>query len=96
MSEFVKIEEFTALKEEVKEIKQDMLESNKILQNIDKKIDVINEKIANSGTITTLRIEPLEGRVTKLEDSQLWLRRAVIGGVFAIISEAIVFIFKLM
>lgn len=96
MSEFVKIEEFTALKEEVKEIKQDMLESNKILQNIDKKIDVINEKIANSGTITTLRIEPLEDRVTKLEDSQLWLRRAVIGGVFAIISEAIVFIIKLM
>lgn len=96
MSEFVKIEEFTALKEEVKEIKQDMLESNKILQNIDKKIDVINEKIANSGTITTLRIEPLENRVTKLEDSQLWLRRAVISGVFAIISEAIVFIIKLM
>lgn len=96
MSEFVKIEEFTALKEEVKEIKQDMLESNKILQNIDKKIDVINEKIANSGTVTTLRIEPLENRVTKLEDSQLWLRRAVIGGVFAIISEAIVFIIKLM
>lgn len=96
MSEFVKIEEFTALKEEVKEIKQDMLESNKILQNIDKKIDVINEKIANSGTITTLRIEPLENRVTKLEDSQMWLRRAVIGGVFAIISEAIVFIFRLM
>lgn len=96
MSEFVKIEEFTALKEEVKEIKQDMLESNKILQNIDKKIDVINEKIANSGTITTLRIEPLEDRVTKLEDSQLWLRRAIIGGVFAIISEAIVFIIKLM
>lgn len=96
MSEFVKIEEFTALKEEVKEIKQDMLESNKILQNIDKKIDVINEKIASSGTITTLRIEPLEGRVTKLEDSQLWLRRAIIGGVFAIISEAIVFIIKLM
>lgn len=96
MSEFVKIEEFTALKEEVKEIKQDMLESNKILQNIDKKIDVINEKIANSGTITTLRIEPLEDRVTKLEDSQMWLRRAIIGGVFAIISEAIVFIIKLM
>lgn len=96
MSEFVKIEEFTALKEEVKEIKQDMLESNKILQNIDKKIDVINEKIANSGTVTTLRIEPLENRVTKLEDSQLWLRRAIIGGVFAIISEAIVFIIKLM
>lgn len=96
MSEFVKVEEFTALKEEVKEIKQDMLESNKILQNIDKKIDVINEKIASSGTITTLRIEPLEGRVTKLEDSQLWLRRAIIGGVFAIISEAIVFIIKLM
>lgn len=96
MSEFVKIEEFTALKEEVKEIKQDMLESNKILQNIDKKIDVINEKIASSGTITTLRIEPLEDRVTKLEDSQLWLRRAVISGVFAIISEAIVFIIKLM
>ena len=96
MSEFVNREEFTALKEEVKEIKQDMVESNKILQEIDKKIDVISEKIINSETVSSLKIEPLEKRVTKIEDSQLWLRRAVIGGVFAIISEAIVFIIKLM
>ena len=96
MSEFVNREEFTALKEEVKEIKQDMVESNKILQEIDKKIDVISEKIINSETVSSLKIEPLEKRVEKIEDSQLWLRRAVIGGVFAIISEAIVFIIKLM
>lgn len=96
MSEFVNREEFTALKEEVKEIKQDMVESNKILQEIDKKIDVISEKIINSETVSSLKIEPLEKRVEKIEDSQLWLRRAVIGGIFAIISEAIVFIIKLM
>lgn len=96
MEEYIRREEFAALEKEVELIKKDMIENTKILQTIDKKIDVINEKLINAETIHTLKIQPLADRVTKIEDSQLWLRRAVIGGVFAIISEAIVFIIKLM
>lgn len=96
MSDFVKVEEFNALKDEVQEIKTDLMQSEKLLQLIDKKIDVINEKLTSSDTINELKIKPLEKRVENLEDSQIWLRRAVLGGAIALIGEAIIFVIKLM
>ena len=94
--EFVTKKEFDNLKEEVKEIKQDMIENQKLLQSIDKKIDVINNKVTTSETIEDLKIKPLEKRVTILEETQSWLRKTVVASVISIIIGAVVFVLKMM
>lgn len=89
--EYITRSEFEILKEEVAELKDNMNEIQKLFQAIDKKIDVIAEKINSGENVTDLKIKPLEKRVFDLEDSQKWLIRAVIGEVIAIVCA---FIFK--
>lgn len=74
--EFVKREEFNNLKNDVEKIREEMSENAKTLQSIDKKIDVITERLVSSDKIDELKITPLEKRLTKLEDNQSWLWRA--------------------
>lgn len=74
--EFVKREEFNSLKNDVERIKEEMSENAKTLQSIDKKIDVITERLVSSDKIDELKITPLEKRLTKLEDNQSWLWKA--------------------
>lgn len=93
--DFVCRNEFNNLKEEVQNLKEEIGEYKQLLTQIDKKCDVITEKIASSEMISTLKISPLEQRVVKIEDSQVWLRRVIIGGILAIIGEAIVFYLKI-
>lgn len=99
--------EFNILKEEVQHIKDEMAESSKILQAIDKKIDVIDAKMITSNEIEALKLKPLEeriqtlqGRVITLEDNNKWLKRTLFttigGGVIAIITEVIVYVVKIM
>ena len=71
--EFVSRNEFNNLKNEVQEIKEEVTEYRSLLQQIDKKIDVIGEKIANGEKIDELKIQPIEKRIQKLEDNQGWL-----------------------
>ena len=74
MSEdYVSRNEFNNLKAEVQEIKIEVNEYKNILTQIDKKIDVIGEKIANGEKIDELKIQPIEKRLQKLEDNQGWL-----------------------
>lgn len=94
--EFVSKTEFNLLKDEVNEIKKEMAESQKLLLAIDKKIDIINEKIVTSDKIDKLQFTPLEKRVENLEDSQKWLRRTLIGEILAIISGAVVYVIQIM
>ena len=88
--------EFNLLKEEVNQIKQDMIESQKLLSQIDKKIDVINEKIITADKIDDLKFTPLEKRVATLEDNQNWLRRTVLGEIIALIGGAVVYVIQIM
>jgi len=74
--EFVKREEFNNLKNDVERIKEEMSENAKTLQSIDKKIDVITERLVSSDKIDELKISPMEKRLTKLEDNQSWLWKA--------------------
>lgn len=74
--EFVKREEFNNLKNDVERIKEEMSENAKTLQSIDKKIDIITERLVSSDKIDELKISPLEKRLTKLEDNQGWLWKA--------------------
>lgn len=71
--EFVSRNEFNNLKQEVQELKIEVNEYKGILTQIDKKIDVIGEKIANGEKIDELKIQPIEKRLQKLEDNQGWL-----------------------
>ena len=71
--EFVSRNEFNTLKNEVQELKKEIEEYKQLLMKIDKKIDVIGEKIANGEKIDELKLQPLEKRVTKLEENQSWL-----------------------
>ena len=92
--EFVGRKEFEALKEEVNEIKNSMSESSKLLQEIDKKIDVISEKLANSDKVEALKFSPIEQRIEALEESQKWLRRTIIGEIIAVVMAGIVYAIK--
>jgi len=94
--EYVGRKEFDILKQEVNDIKKEMAESQKLLQAIDKKVDRIFEKVDAADKIEDLKLSPLEKRVSKLEDSQIWLRRTLLGEILALISGAIVFVIRLM
>lgn len=89
--EFVERKEFNDLKNEVNKIREDMVETAKTLSSIDKKIDVITERLVNSDKIDELKLSPLEKRLTKLEDNNSWLWKlcatAIITGIIsAVIS----------
>jgi predicted nucleic acid-binding Zn-ribbon protein len=96
MDDYVKRSEFDNLKNQVERLEKEMDESSKLLQAIDKKIDVIGEKIITSEKIDSLTIAPLSKRVDALEDSQKWLRRSIAGAVIGIIIEAVLFYIKAM
>lgn len=94
--EFVSRKEFEQLEDKVNKIEQEMAESSKLLQMIDKKLDVINEKIVTADKIDDLKLTPLEKRVSTLEDTQKWLRRTIFGGIITLVIGAIVFVVKMM
>lgn len=72
MSEnFVSRNEFNGLKQEVQELKEEVSEYKKLLIKIDKKCDVITEKIANGEKIDELTLKPINNRIQKLEDTSV-------------------------
>lgn len=78
MSEdFVSRDEFNGLKQEVQELKEEFNESKNILTMIDKKIDVITEKIASGEKMDELKLQPIEKRVQKLEENHSWLSKTL-------------------
>ena len=88
--------EFDALKEGVKEIRKEVDNSKEIMQSVDKKVDIIMEKVLNSKEAEDLKLEPMKDRISKLEDSQKWLRRTVISELIGVITAAVVFTIKNM
>ena len=96
MENFVNRVEFEALKDEVREIKEEMSINSKLLQSIDKKIDVINEKIITSDKIEDLKYAPIEKRVKKLEDGSEWLKRTLGATIIGIVIKIIFDVSKLV
>ena len=80
---YVTREEFKRLAEKVDHVERQQDENVKILQAIDKKVDVITEKITTSDRIEDLKLNPLTKRVSEVEDNQKWLWRTVIGTIIA-------------
>lgn len=90
MSEdFVSRNEFNSLKAEVQELKEEVGEYRGLLQTIDKKIDVIGEKINNGEKMDQLKLQPLEKRVTKLEENNSWLAKTLAATIISIVIKII-------
>lgn len=89
VEEYVSREEFNNLKEEVQELKQEMSASNKLLSEIDKKIDIIYEKISNGEEKDELKLAPIKDRVTKLENNQDWLKKTLVSSIIGLITTII-------
>lgn len=87
--EFVKQEEFNMVKKDVEKIKEDMRENAKTLATIDKKLDVITERLTSADKIDDLKLTPMEKRISKLEDNQSWLWRAFGGALIGIACKVI-------
>ena len=82
--EYVSREEFENLKEKVVNLEDELNESKKLLQSIDKKIDVIHEKIITAEKIDELKLTPIGNRVKKLEDDQSWLWKTIIATIIGL------------
>lgn len=94
--EYVTKSEFDSLKEDVKEIKKDRIEDQKLWQAMDKKLDIINEKISNSEKVENLRIEQVEETVKKMQGNQEWLWRTIGATVLGIVIKIIFDVSKLV
>ena len=89
MSEdFVSRDEFNGLKQEVQELKLEFNESKNILTMIDKKIDVITERLENTTKVSDLqnenietritsKLEPMQKEIDEIKDNRKWLWRAM-------------------
>lgn len=96
MSEFVSREEFENLKSEVAEIKEEMSKSEELLINIDKRTDVILEKLDNLDRVSNMQIEPLKKDIIKntedikeIKSNNQWLWKAVGTTIIGIVVKVI-------
>lgn len=101
MSEFVSREEFENLKSEVAEMKDDLSKSSELLKNIDKRTDIILEKLDNFSTVYNMRIEPLKKDISKntedikeIKSNNQWLWRTSLGIILSIVIKIIFDVYK--
>lgn len=80
---YVSKQEFNILREEVQEMKKEM----KLLPEIDKKIDVITEKVTIGNQMDELKLKPLIRRVEILEDNNKYLSRTMAGTIIGIVIK---------
>ena len=83
-------EEFDALVEKVNKLEKITDDQTLLLQEIDKKLDVITEKLSSSKTIEELKIKPIEEKVNKIEDNNRWLWRTIVGVIAGILINGLI------
>lgn len=101
MSEFVSREEFENLKSEVAEIKDELSKSSELLINIDKKTDIIFEKLDNFDKISSMQIEPIKKDITKntedikeIKSNTQWLWKAIGTTIIGIVIKVVFDVYK--
>lgn len=82
-------EEFENLRAEVENVKLEMNKSWDLLQIVDKKIDVISEKLVSAERIHTLSLNPMQKQLDEIKDSNKWLWRSIIGTIITIATKII-------
>lgn len=100
MEDYVGREEFENLKKEVYEIKSELSSSIEVLQKIDKKTDIIFERLENFNKISDLQNEKIEANISfkvnknteeikEIKDNNKWIWRSIAGTVIAIAIKII-------
>lgn len=89
MSEFVSREEFENLKSEVAEIKEDLSKSSELLKSIDKRTDIILEKLEGFNKISNMQIEPIKKDIEELKSNSQWIWRTLASVIIGIIAKII-------
>jgi chromosome segregation ATPase len=98
MEAYVERQEFETLKKDVEALKIKMDKNADFLHELDKKLDVIIEKIGNNEKNEEIKLEPINTkinnqneRIEKIESALTWLWRAIgttiIGLAFKIIFD---------
>lgn len=77
----------------IREIKV-MLQERPIQENL--KNNIIEKEIQALESKYEQKIDSLKERTKKIEDSQSWLRKSVIGALIGLVIEVIVFVVKMM
>lgn len=70
-------EEFNILVKRVDKMEVQNEKNEELLREVDKKVDVILEKITNVNISEDLKLAPIIKRVDDLEDGKKWLWRAI-------------------
>ena len=66
-TQYVNKTEFNKLEKKVEKLEEEFDNSRELIQGIDKKVDIIVEKVGSSKEIEDLKMQPLIDRVTRLE-----------------------------
>ena len=87
--ECVSREEFENLKSEVDHIKIEINKSMELLQAIDKKVDVISQRLVSAEKIENLRLDPMQKELAEIKDNNKWLWRTMVGAIITIAAKII-------
>lgn len=88
MSEsYVGKEEFNILVKRVDKMELQNEKNEELLQEVDKKVDIILEKIVNADKQEQLKLAPMEEKINEVKDNQKWLWRSVGGTAIGLIIK---------
>lgn len=93
---FVDRKEFEKLEKKVYDIEETMNNNFELLTKIDKKVDLISERIVSADKIEELKLEPLNERIKKVEDNQSWLWKTSGATILGIIIKIIFDVSKII
>lgn len=96
MEQYVNKSEFERLEKDVQEIKASREKDSQLLMAIDKKIDIISERIKNTDQTDDLKLQQLTARVKKLEETLTWVSRTLAGTIIGIIIKIILDVYKII
>lgn len=95
-NEVVSRKEFEKLEQKVNELEDTIVKNSSLLNQIDKKVDGILIKLEDGNTINNLTLQPINARVSKLEENQAWLWRTSGAAIIGIVIKLIFDVTKLI
>lgn len=96
VEEYVSRQEFNILKKDVQDLKEIREKDSQLLISIDKKVDIISERLSSADKTDELKLQPLTERVKKLEENHSWLSKTLGATIIGIIIKLIFDISKLV